>query len=338
MTTPNLSNSQLQLDPESTGITADYFARDQRWLHSRLAPVFPVKRRRARLMRFDAADALPYLTRTLKASGSNGAEIGTQAATPVEFFVNDGQLTSTVSDYEVEEATENEMPDQPFEIRAIQAAGFLNLEMETVIKPYYTPGSSVFPAGNIVAASQPWNTYNPHTDRVIGPDIKALCNTFGDTYGMRPNFMLIDPDTDTWFMEQLLAERNTNLSISSFRQGGDILPTCDGLIVNDCEIVVPGVRKEGTPLDAVYTPTRVWGSFPYAIFGFSPTLNGQRWNKVGNVYVAQADMVSDGQVPFQVERQRDPVERNKQTLMSWNFARKAQVVVPDMVMAIGPIR
>jgi hypothetical protein len=107
MPTPTLSNAQSQLDPESTGITADYFDRDDRWVNKRIAPVFTTMKRRARILRWAAADALPTLSRSLRAPGGTGAELQTQAPTPVEFYINDGQLTSTVPQNEINEAEDN---------------------------------------------------------------------------------------------------------------------------------------------------------------------------------------------------------------------------------------
>jgi len=342
-----VANWQSQLDPESTGITVDYFEKDERWINRRIAPVFSTGKRRASLMRYLAADALPTEgQRLLRASGGTGIDLPTQKPSRVEFFINGGQLCSTVPQEEVDEAEDN-AKEQPYQVRSIMAGGFLNLEMETRVAPYFLPvGSSrypsvnaLFPAANLVTASGNWQTYNPATDAFIGPDIKGIVAAFDLTFGIKPNFGIIDDITDTFFMDKLLKERNTTIAISSFQQGGDILPSANGRVVAGMELLVPGSRSEGTPLDAVYSPTKVWGTFPYFIVGFSPTLGGQEWNKVGDCYVAQADYRRPGSLPFQTNRQPDPLfDKNHLTHMWWDFERTEQVVKADLVMAIGPIR
>lgn len=346
--TPTLSNAQSQLNPEATGITVDYFTRDDRWINRRIAPVFGTTKRRVSLMRYLAADALPTEgTRLLRASGGTGIELPTQKPSRVEFLINGGQLTSVVPQEEIDEA-EDDQKAQPFNVRAIMAAGFLNLEMETRIAKYFLPiGSSRFPASNanfpsanVVAASGNWATYNPAADQVIGPDIKSIVAAFDLQFGIRPNFALIDDVTDTFFMDKLMKERNTSISIGSFSQGGDLLPSANGMVVNGMTLLVPGSRSEGTPGDAVYSPQRVWGTFPFFIVGYSPTLNGgSEWNKVGDCYVAQADYRRPGSVPFQTNQQPDPLfGKNPVHHMWWDFERTDEVVKADLVMAIGPIR
>ncbi len=344
---PTLANFQSQLDPERTAITASYFETDGRWVNRRIAPVFGTSKRRAALTRWVAADALPIGgQRLIRADGGTGIELPTQTSTPVEFLIKGGQLASTVKRQEIDDAEVGEK-DQPYNVRAIMAAGYLNLEMELRIAKYFLPvGSSRylssnpnFPSANVVAASGNWATYNPVTTQVIGPDVKGIVATFALRYGVKPNFLLGDDVFDTFFMEQLMKERGTAIAIGNFRQGGDILPSCNGMIVAGMEIIIPGARSEGTPLDAVYSPERAWGTFPFAIVGYSPTLGGQEWSKVGDVYVAQADYRKPGVVPFQVNRKKEYMyEKTGLEDMWWDFERTEQVVKEDMVMAIGPIR
>lgn len=347
-TTPTLSNAQSQLNPEATGITVDYFTKDDRWINRRIAPVFSTTKRRVSLMRYLAADALPSEgSRLLRASGGEGIELPTQKPSRIEFLINGGQLTSIVPQEEIDEA-EDDQKNQPFNVRAIMAAGFLNLEMELRIAKYFLPiGSSRFPvantdfpAANLVAASGNWQTYNPSTDRVIGNDVKSIVAAFDLAYGFKPNFAIIDDITDTFFMDQLMKERNTSISVGSYAQGGDLLPSANGMVVNGMTILVPGSRSEGTPGDAVYSPQRAWGTFPYFIVGYSPTLQtGAEWNKVGECYVGQADYKRPGSVPFQANQQPDPLfGKNPVHHMWWDFERTEQVVKADLVMAIGPIR
>lgn len=347
-TTPTLSNAQSQLNPEATGITVDYFQRDDRWINRRIAPVFPTTKRRVSLMRYLAADALPTEgSRLVRASGGEGIELPTQKPSRVEFLINGGQLTSLVPRDEIDEA-EDDQKAQPFTVRSIMAAGFLNLEMELRVAQYFLPvGSSRypvtnanFPAANLVAASGNWQTYNPADAAVIGPDIKSIVAAFDLAFGTRPNFALIDDITDTFFMDKLMKERNTTIALGSFNQGGDLLPSANGMRVHGMEILVPGARSESTPADATYSPQRAWGTFPYFVVGYSPTLvGGGEWNKVGDCYLAQADYRRPGSVPFQVNQQPDPLfDKNGLTHMWWDFERTEQVVKADMVMAIGPIR
>lgn len=347
-TTPTLSNAQSQLNPEATGITVDYFSRDDRWINRRIAPVFGTSKRRVSLMRYLAADALPAGgTRLLRAEGGTGIELPTQKPSRVEFLINGGQLTSLVPRTEIDEA-EDDQKNQPFNVRAIMAAGFLNLEMELRIAKYFLPiGSSLYPASNVnfpatnlIAATGNWQTYNPATDQVIGPDVKSIVAAFDTAFGFRPNFAIIDDITDTFFMDKLMKERNTSIAIGSYAQGGDLLPSANGMVVNGMTILVPGSRSEGTPGDAVYSPQRAWGTFPYFIVGYSPTLaTGADWNKVGEAYVAQADYRRPGSVAFQTNQQPDPLyDKNGLTHMWWDFERTEEVVKADLVMAIGPIR
>lgn len=347
-TIPTPSNAQSQLNPEATGITVDYFSRDDRWINRRIAPVFPTTKRRVSLMRYLAADALPTEgQRLLRASGGTGIELPTQKPSRIEFLINGGQLTSLVPQEEIDEA-EDDQKNQPFNVRSIMAAGFLNLEMEMRVAQYFLPvGSSRypvtnanFPAANLVAASGNWQTYNPTTDRVIGQDIKGIVAAFDLQFGIKPNFAIIDDVTDTFFMDQLMKERNTSIAVGSYNQGGDLLPSANGMVVNGMTILVPGARSEGTPGDAVYSPQAAWGTFAYFIVGFSPTLvNGGEWNKVGDCYVAQADYRRPGSVAFQVNQQPDPLfGKNAVHHMWWDFERTEQVVKADLVMAVGPIR
>jgi hypothetical protein len=338
--TPTLSNAQGQIFPLMTLVRAEYWQDDKRWAADRLAPVFQVTLPLVRITRWNAADALPTLQGgLLRAKGDTGAQIGIQAPTYEDFFINEGMLTAIVPDREVSEAPSID-PDRPWRVRTKMATGFLKLENEMRVKSYFDPTDPLFPVGRLVAASGNWQTYNPSTTQVIGPDIrqnKVIFSQFAN--GQRPNFLLIDQMTDTFFLQKLAQERNTFVALGGY--GGttpDLLPSADGRMVADMQVIVPGALRETTPQDAVYSPDYVWGNFPYAVMGYSPTLAGGLWDQTGDAYVADAEYVPDGESAYDTYRQPDPVFMNKRSFMWWNFSRQLKLLKPELVLAIGPIR
>jgi hypothetical protein len=337
---PTLSSAQGQIFPRMTAIRAEYWQSDSRWAGDRIAPVFQTSLPLVRITRWSAADALPTLQGgLLRAKGDVGAQIGIQAPTYEDFFINEGMLTSVVPNREVHEAPSID-PDRPWRVRTKMATGFLKLENEMRIKSYFDPTDPLFPSGQLVAASGNWQTYNPTTDKVISPDLKSAVVRFTQfANGQRPNFLLFDQLTDTFFLDQLSRERNTQVAISGYAgPTPDLLPSADGKIIAGMEVIVPGALRETTPQDAVYSPDYVWGSFPYAVLGYSPTLAGGLWDETGDAYVANGEYVPDGENAYETYRQEDPVLMNKRSFMWWNFNRQLKLLKPELVLAIGPIR
>lgn len=338
---PTLSNEQGQIFPQMTMIRAEYWQNDTRWVGNRIAPVFQVNLPLIRMTRWSAADALPTLQGgLLRAKGDTGAQIGIQAPTYEDFFINEGMLTSVVPDREVHEAPSID-PDRPWRVRTKMATGFLLLENEMRIKSYYDPTDPLFPSAQLVAASGNWQTYNPTTDEIISDDILANKVRFTQfANGQRPNFLIIDKLTDTFFLRKLARERDTRVAIGGYggAQVPDLLPSSDGRVISDMQVIVPGALKETTPDDAVYSPDYAWGNFPYAVMGYSPTLAGGLWDQTGDAYIANAEYVPDGESAFETYRQQDPVIMNKRSFMWWNFNRQLKLLKPELVLAIGPIR
>jgi hypothetical protein len=337
---PTLSNAQGQIFPQMTAIRAEYWQTDTRWVGNRIAPVFQVSLPLARMTRWSAADALPTLQGgLLRAKGDTGAQIGIQAPTYEDFFINEGMLTSIVPLREVHEAPPVD-PDRPYRVRTKMATGFLLLENESRVKDYYDPTNPLFPAAQLVASSGNWQTYNPATSEIISDDLLAGVVRFTQyANGQRPNFLIIDQLTDTFFLRRLSRERNTLVALGGYAGATpDILPSADGRTVAGMQIIVPGALKETTPMDAVYSPDYVWGNFPYAVLGYSPTLDGRLWDQTGDAYIANAEYVPDGESAYETYRQTDPVIMNKRDFMWWNFNRLLKLIKPELVLAIGPIR
>lgn len=334
-----LSNAQGQVFPQMTAIAVQYWGDDTRWVADRLCPRFRTNLPNVRITRWSAAAALPSLQAgLLRAKGDTGAELGIQAPTYEDFFINEGMLTANVPNREASEAPTFD-PDRPFRVRTKMATGFLRLENETRVKSYFDPTDPLFPAAQLVAPSGNWQTYNPDVDSVISDDV--IQNTLLFTKmsgGVRPNFLLFDGTTDSFFLRKISRERETRVAVNNYGEVPDLLPSADGRRINGATVIVPGAVHETTPSDAVYSPDYVWGDFPYAVLGYSPTLDGSEWDQTGDAYITNGVYIPDGEQELETYRQADPVIMNKRSFMWWNFNRQIKSLKSELVLAIGPIR
>ena len=315
----------VQPDPVMTNVMQDNSTQGG-WLAPILCSVKEVPKDFVRWSKRDAQSLLTSLIDTLRTPGGRA----TLLSLPIKSW-----LTSVVQEdavrveYTEEDVNNSVSPEYPRIDAALKILNVLQFATENRVGTLMTSCTHAFAAAGIWAGS---------TGR-IAADLEKAKATVVQNCGFEPNYIRVP--RLKWgaiiSCDEILKNPSFfyNPLYAALDAGASYPPEFSGL-----KLLMGVVRKDTTPTGSL-TPGFVWdqGALGTTIhIGYSPTLQGERWDGAGQAYAQQFENQLDGAAYAAREYPSPHYVEDKTTIVTGNVRRSApETMNPECVVQITSI-